>query len=159
MIFIIIYFPKKIFKCLDLQLFIKFRKLRMKKIEVVAAIIYFENKILCVQRPENKLAYISKKFEFPGGKIEKDETQKEALKRELLEELNIVPEINSLFITIVHEYPDFELTMHSYKCEAKTKELKLNEHIALEWLSINELSKLDWAAADIPIVNKLVMNG
>ena len=42
----------------------------MKKIEVVAAIIYFENKILCVKRPKNKLSYISEKFEFPGGKIE-----------------------------------------------------------------------------------------
>ena len=131
----------------------------MKKVEVVAAIIYFEDKILCVQRPKNKLSYISEKFEFPGGKIELGETHKIALKRELLEELNILPEIISLFVTVVHQYPDFELTMHSYKCEAKTKELKLNEHIALEWLSINELNKLDWAAADNPIVNKLVKNG
>jgi 8-oxo-dGTP diphosphatase len=49
--------------------------------------------------------------------------------------------------------------MHGFICEVNTKELQLNEHIALEWLSINELNKLDWAAADIPIVNKLVMNG
>lgn len=131
----------------------------MKKIEVVAAIIYFERKILCVQRPENKLTYISKKYEFPGGKIEIGETQKEALKRELFEELNILPEIKSLFITVIHEYPDFELTMHGYICEAKTFELILNEHIAHKWLTINELDKLDWAAADIPIVNKLIMNG
>lgn len=131
----------------------------MKKIEVVAAIIYFEGKILCVQRPENKLTYISKKYEFPGGKIEIGETQKEALKRELFEELNISPKIKSLFITVIHEYPDFELTMHGYICEAKTFELILNEHISYKWLTINELDKLDWAAADIPIVNKLIMNG
>ena len=60
----------------------------MKKIEVVAGIIFFEDKILCVQRPKNKLTYISEKFEFPGGKIEKNETNIEALNRELLEELN-----------------------------------------------------------------------
>ena len=54
----------------------------MKKIEVVAGIIYCKNLILCVQRPKNKLHYISEKFEFPGGKIEEGETQKEALKRE-----------------------------------------------------------------------------
>jgi 8-oxo-dGTP diphosphatase len=131
----------------------------MKKTEVVAAIIYFENKILCVQRPKNKLSYISQKFEFPGGKIEQGETQKAALKRELFEELNIVTDIKSLFLTVVHEYPDFELTMHSYICEVQTNELILHEHIAQEWLTIKELNKLDWAAADIPIVNKLVMNG
>jgi len=131
----------------------------MKKIEVVAAIVYFDNKILCVQRPKNKLSYISEKFEFPGGKIEQGETQKEALNRELLEELNIITDIKSHFITVVHEYPDFELTMHSFICEVKTKELHLNEHIAQEWLGLNELDKLDWAAADIPIVNKLIING
>ena len=131
----------------------------MKKVEVVAGILFFQNQILCVQRPKNKFHYISEKFEFPGGKIEKGETKKEALKRELFEELNIVTDIKSLFLKVVHEYPDFELTMHSFICEVKTKELILNEHIAQEWLTLNEIKKLDWAAADIPIVNKLVMNG
>ena len=116
----------------------------MKKIEVVAAIIYFEDKILCVQRPKSKFLYISEKFEFPGGKIEQGETQKEALKRELFEELNIITDIKSFFSTVVHEYPDFELTMHSYICEVKTKVLNLNEHITQEWLSINEINKLDF---------------
>ena len=63
----------------------------MKKVEVVAANIYYEDKIFCVQRPKNKLSYISEKFEFPGGKIENGETQEEALKRELIEELNFIP--------------------------------------------------------------------
>ena len=131
----------------------------MKSIEVVAAIIYFGHKILCVQRPKNKYNYISEKFEFPGGKIEQGETKKEALKRELREELNISPKIKSIFSKVVHQYPDFELTMHSFICEIESKDLTLNEHIALEWLTLDELNKLDWAAADIPIVNKLVKNG
>lgn len=131
----------------------------MKKIEVVAAIIYFEDEIFCVQRPENKLSYISRKFEFPGGKIEKGESSKEALKRELVEELNFIPsKIDDLFLTIIHKYPDFELTMHSFKCYSDTKTIKLNEHISSEWLRINDLDKLDWAGADIPIVNKLMEN-
>ncbi len=131
----------------------------MKKIEVVAGVIYNEKLILCVQRPKNKLQYISEKFEFPGGKIEEGETKEETLHREIMEELNLSIEIKSFFITVVHEYPDFELTMHCYKCECDNKELKLHEHIDQKWLKINELTFLDWAAADIPIVKKLVSDG
>ena len=131
----------------------------VKKIEVVAGIIFFKDEILCVQRPENKHHYISEKFEFPGGKIEKGETKEDALQRELFEELNISIKIKSWYLTVVHEYPDFQLTMYSFICEAETKELTLNEHISQEWLTLKELKKLDWAAADIPIVNKLISNG
>lgn len=131
----------------------------MKKIEVVAAIIYYRNEVLCVQRPENKYSYISKKFEFPGGKIEAGESKQEALKREIMEELGISPSIGELFMTVVHTYPDFELTMHSYICKVDNKEVVLREHISLKWLTREILNQLDWAAADIPIVNKLVKNG
>lgn len=128
----------------------------MKKIEVVAAILCFEDEILCVQRPESKLPYISKKFEFPGGKIENGESNREALKRELFEELNITPQIENLYLSVNHIYPDFELTMHSFICIVESKEIILNEHISSQWLTRKELSKLDWAAADIPIVTKLI---
>jgi 8-oxo-dGTP diphosphatase len=131
----------------------------MKKVEVVAGVIFCADEILCVQRPQNKLHYISEKFEFPGGKVEEGETQEEALHRELSEELNLSIKIKSFFLTVVHPYPDFELTMHSFICEVDSKELTLNEHIDLKWLKINELNQLDWAAADIPIVDKLVSNG
>ena len=130
----------------------------MKKIEVVAGIIFYEDEILCVQRPKNKFQYISEKYEFPGGKMEEGETKKEALHRELLEELNLSTNIETLYLTVVHEYPDFELTMHSFICKVDSKELTLHEHIDQKWLKINELSSLDWAAADIPIVNKLISN-
>lgn len=130
----------------------------MKKIEVVAGIIFFENQLLCVQRPKNKLQYISEKFEFPGGKIEYGETNEEALHRELFEELSISTNIKSFYTTVVHQYPDFELTMHSYICDIKSKEITLNEHIDKKWLMVNQLDSLDWAAADIPIVNKLISN-
>jgi 8-oxo-dGTP diphosphatase len=131
----------------------------MKKIEVVAGVIFWKDLVLCVQRPKNKLQYISEKFEFPGGKIEEGETNEEALHRELLEELNLSTKIISSFMTVVHEYPDFELTMHSFMCEVDSKKLIRHEHIDHKWLKINELTALDWAAADIPIVNKLVSNG
>ena len=131
----------------------------MKKVEVVAGVIFCADQILCVQRPQNKLHYISEKFEFPGGKVEEGETKEEALHRELSEELNLSIKIKSFFLTVVHPYPDFELTMHSFICEVDSKELTLNEHIDQKWLKINELNQLDWAAADIPIVDKLVSNG
>ncbi len=130
----------------------------VKKIEVVAGIVFCKDEVLCVQRPYHQFHYISEKFEFPGGKLEEGETQVEALHRELLEELNLSVQIQSYFLTVVHQYPDFELTMHSYLCEVGSKELILREHVAQKWLKINELNELDWAAADLPIVHKLVMN-
>ncbi len=129
----------------------------MKKIEVVAGIIFYKDMVLCVQRPKNKYIYISEKYEFPGGKVEKDELKEDALRRELLEELNITVKIASFFMSVNHQYPDFELTMHTYICEVETQELSLNEHIDHKWLTVNEMIMLDWAAADIPIVKKLAI--
>lgn len=131
----------------------------MKQISVVAGIIYYKNEILCVQRAINKFDYISKKFEFPGGKIEEGETREDALRREIMEELEMEVEVKELFLTVTHPYPDFELTMHSYICEVAYRQLTLHEHIDYKWLTLKNLKDLDWAAADIPIVNKLVANG
>lgn len=129
----------------------------MKKIEVVAAVIYHNDKILCVQRGGNKYDYIAFKYEFPGGKVEEGETNEEAIKREILEELDLIITIDSQFITVNHEYPDFTLIMHSYICTSTSNELTLSEHIDHKWLDKTELKPLDWAAADIPIVEKLMM--
>jgi 8-oxo-dGTP diphosphatase len=130
----------------------------MKHYEVVAAIIFKKDKILCVQRGESKYDYVSKKYEFPGGKIEPGETKQETIKREILEELNMEINVGNEFLTVEHGYPDFKLTMHSFICTAKDYELKLNEHIDFKWLSKNELYSLDWAAADVPIVEKLIVS-
>ena len=130
------------------------------KIEVVAAIISNDSEeILCMQRGVNKHSYISKKYEFPGGKIEQDETNENALKREITEEINIEIEINSFYLKVEHEYPDFFLIMNAYLCKTKTLNITLNEHIEYKWLPIQDLNGLDWAAADIPIVKKLMRDG
>lgn len=128
----------------------------MKKIEVVAAIISFEGKILCVQRNINKYDYISKKFEFPGGKLELYETLENALIREIKEELKMDIIVKDKFLTVKHDYPDFILTMHSFLCDAVDGKFTLTEHISYQWLAINNLKGLDWAAADLPIVEKLI---
>jgi 8-oxo-dGTP diphosphatase len=127
----------------------------MKHIEVAAAIIINNDKILCVQRNTNKYEYISLKYEFPGGKIEDGETSMAALIREIKEELSMDIVINNPFLTVNHDYPDFSLTMESFVCSCTDSNLTLTEHVDYKWLAIDELTELDWAAADIPIVKKL----
>lgn len=127
----------------------------MKTIEVVAAIVIHEGKVLCVQRGESKLDYISKKFEFPGGKLEANETLEQALTREMAEELKMFVTVERLFLTVKHSYPDFNLIMHSFICQTNSRQLTLTEHLQALWLGIDELDILDWAAADIPIVEQL----
>lgn len=130
----------------------------MKQIEVVAAIIIKDNRILCTQRSKHKYSYISEKFEFPGGKIEEGETEIQALEREIKEELSIVIEVRDKFLTVEHAYPDFLIKMHSYICSCNSEKIRFLEHINHCWLFKEELMKLDWAAADIPIVKKLLNN-
>ena len=131
----------------------------MKEIEVVAAIIKHKDKILCVQRGEGKYDYISKKFEFPGGKVEEGETEEQALTREIQEELAMKIMPQSAFITVNHNYPDFSITMKSFFCQCNDPEVKLNEHLDFKWLHLSEMKSLDWAEADIPIVDKLIELG
>ena len=128
----------------------------MKPIEVVAAIITQDGKVLCVQRGEHAKDYISFKWEFPGGKVEFGENREEALVREIKEEL--AAEIHELqfLMTVEHSYPDFHLTMHAYSCTLKTGEISLREHVDMKWLATEELNQLDWADADLPVVESLM---
>ena len=131
----------------------------MKTIEVVAAVIFREGKVLCVQRPQNSKEYISSKWEFPGGKVERGEDQIQALKREILEELQLEIQKIEFLMTVEHTYPDFHLVMHAYTCEISSGGPVLTEHVDMEWLLVDELDQLDWAAADIPIVEFLQARG
>ena len=128
----------------------------MKEVHVTAAVIFQNNKILCVQRNENKYDYISKKWEFPGGKVEENEHLEETIKREVQEELNLIIEVKSFLIQVNHQYPDFKLKMDTFICEISSGDLELNEHVDYKWLSVYELRKLDWAGADVPIVERLI---
>lgn len=128
----------------------------MKSVEVVAAIIIKDEKILAVQKGKAKYDYVSYKWEFPGGKVEVSESLEQAIEREIYEELNIKITPQKLLITMKHQYPDFYLIMHCFICDYHSGELQLNEHVALKWLSNKELSSLDWAQADIPVVQVLI---
>ena len=131
----------------------------MKTIEVVAAVIFREGKVLCVQRAEHEKEYISSKWEFPGGKVEHGEDGIQALKREILEELHIEIQNIEFLMTVEHTYPDFHLEMHAYTCEIFSGGPVLTEHVDMKWLPVEELDQLDWAAADIPVVKFLQARG
>ncbi len=131
----------------------------MKSIEVVAAVITCGDRILAVQRGPGKFPYISYKFEFPGGKVEEGEGPEEALCREIQEELGMTIAVNEFLMTVEHPYPDFELRMHCYRCTVPDSTLQLTEHVQALWCLPSELRDLDWAAADIPVVDRLLTDG
>lgn len=129
----------------------------MKQIEVVAAVIRNQKgEIYVVQRSENSKQYLSKKWEFPGGKIEMNETEVDALIREINEELSVEIEPTEKIITVQHIYPDFHIKMHAYDCQITNGKPILSEHINEKWLLIEELKCVDWAEADVPIVEYLM---
>ncbi|MHB1453777.1 MAG: (deoxy)nucleoside triphosphate pyrophosphohydrolase [Saccharofermentanales bacterium] len=133
----------------------------MKHIEVVAAIIIHDDKVLCMQRGLSKHDYLTGKYEFPGGKIDPGESRTQALMRELQEEmdLNVNIKDDDYFMTIHHIYPDFEITMHSFICILNNDLFIRKEHTDHKWLSTSEMLSLDWAMADLPIVEKIMAGG
>lgn len=124
----------------------------MKTIEVVAAIIQYEDTILATQRGYGEFAG---GWEFPGGKLEAGETQEEALIRELREELEAEINIIGYVDTVEYDYTNFHLTMHCYLCSMETKDLVLKEHQSARWLTRNELKMVDWLPADIGLIEKM----
>ncbi|MDT2848286.1 (deoxy)nucleoside triphosphate pyrophosphohydrolase [Vagococcus carniphilus] len=125
-----------------------------KEIDVVGAIIIKDKKILCCQRgPGRALANL---WEFPGGKIEKNETKVQALKRELREELKItVSMVEEIFDFTRYEYDFGFVNLTTFICYLESGEPQLTEHLQVKWLLPQELDSLEWAPADIPTVEKL----
>ena len=129
--------------------------MRMKNVEIVAGVIKYGSKILCVKRGYSDLPYISFKWEFPGGKIEPKESPLNALMREIREELCIEIVVGEKIMTIQHKYPDYLLTMHAFFCFSETSVITMTEHTDYEWCIPSRLDKFDWLEADIPLIEKL----
>jgi 8-oxo-dGTP diphosphatase len=121
----------------------------MKSIEVAAAIIVKDGKILATQRGYGKWKGW---WEFPGGKIEAGEKAQEALRREIQEELEIEIAIDKFIQTVEYDYPDFHLTMHCFLCHVVSGQLELLEHAAAVWLDAAELDNVRWLPADLKIL-------
>lgn len=127
-------------------------------IEVVAAIIHKNGLIHCFKKGEAKFDYLSHKFEFPGGKVEKNEDHREALKREIEEELNTVIEVGAHLLTVEHSYPDFSIRLHFYDCDCPGTIVSLNEHVELKLMPVSKLNEIEWLPADKPAVDYLVQH-
>jgi 8-oxo-dGTP diphosphatase len=126
----------------------------MEKIHVVGAAIRDGSKILVALRSDkmdNKM-----KWEFPGGKIEGTETHKQALKRELTEELAIKVDVGSHIATGYSVVNGNKIVLHVYEAVIKEGHPTAIEHKELKWVEIHEMIELDWAEADIPACRKIL---
>ena len=130
----------------------------MKHVEVVCALIQNENgKIFCCQRGPGRA--LEGKWEFPGGKIEPNETQEQAIFREIKEELKSKIEVIKYIGVSNYDYTElekpFSITMYAYLCKLISGNLELTEHISSKWCSVDEMMQMDFATADILFLKKV----
>lgn len=125
---------------------------KMKTVRVVAAVIRDGNRVFATARGygEHKGGW-----EFPGGKMEEGETPKEALRREILEELDTEIMVGERIDTIEYDYPAFHLSMDCFWAEIVSGDLILKEHEAARWLSKWELDSVEWLPADLELIEKV----
>lgn len=129
----------------------------MKTVRVVAAVIKAKNEngepiIFATQRGYGEF---KGGWEFPGGKIEAGETPQEALKREIMEELDTEISVGELIETIEYDYPTFHLSMDCFWCEIVKGDLVLKEHEAAKWLKKEQLDDVEWLPADVTIIKTI----
>lgn len=124
----------------------------MKTIEVVAAIIHDQGRILAAQRGYGDF---KDGWEFPGGKMQLGETAPEAIIREISEELRVRIRPEKLLVTVEYDYPAFHLTMHCFFCTIVEGAIELVEHEAMKWLAEDELDSVAWLPADVEVVRAL----
>ena len=132
----------------------------MKTVKVVAAVIKEVNDngepiIFATQRGYGEF---KDGWEFPGGKIETGETPLEALKREIMEELDTEVKVGTLIDTIEYDYPNFHLLMDCFWWEIVSGELKLKEHENAKWLTKEHLDEVEWLPADVILIDKIRMD-
>ena len=124
----------------------------MKTINVVAAVIFKDDKVFATQRGYGEF---KDGWEFPGGKVEPGESPEDALRREIREELEVDVNVGDLIDTIEYDYPAFHLSMKCFACTIAGGSPHLLEHEAAKWLSSCQLESVDWLPADITLIPKI----
>ena len=124
-----------------------------KIVDVVAALIWDNDRFMACQRPAHKARGLL--WEFVGGKVEKGETKKEALIRECREELDVTVSVADVFAELVHEYPDMTIRLTLFNATIAEGEPKLIEHKAIKWITTEEIDELEFCPADEEILKKL----
>lgn len=122
-------------------------------VDVVAALIWENDKFMICQRPENKARGLL--WEFVGGKVEPGETKEQALVRECQEELGITLRVGNLFTEVMHEYPDLTVRLSLFNAHIAEGTPQKLEHNDIRWITVEESSKYQFCPADEPIVKKL----
>jgi len=125
----------------------------MTIINVAAAIIEKEGKFLIAKRKAGK--HFGGKWEFPGGKIELNETPEQCLHRELHEEFGILAEVGPLVAENTFDYGDRTVRLLGYRAKYLSGNFQLNDHDEIQWVSLNEFGKFDFAPADLPLIEAL----
>ena len=122
-------------------------------VEVVAGLIWKDNRFLICQRPAHKARGML--WEFVGGKVEKGETKEQVLVRECLEELEITVEPHEVFTEVTHEYPDIIVHLTLFDCTISSGEPKLLEHNAMAWITSAEIGNFGFCPADEEILERI----
>ena len=125
----------------------------MKITEVVAALIWDDDKFMICQRPAHKARGLL--WEFVGGKVEPGETKKQALVRECREELNILLSVGDVFMDVVHEYPDLMVHLTLFNATIVDGEPQKLEHNDIQWITPSEIQNYEFCPADEEILAKI----
>ena len=124
-------------------------------VPVLAGLIYDAAGKLLIARRKAGLAN-GGKWEFPGGKLQQGESPEACLEREIAEELGISIAVERPYLLVNHEYPDKSILLISYICRFRGGEWQLTDHDRVEWRSAAQLAEVEFSAADVPIVNKII---
>ena len=126
----------------------------MKMTEVVAALIWNDDKFMICQRPANKARALL--WEFVGGKVEPGETKEQALIRECREELAVTLSVGEVFMDVVHEYPDLTVHLTLFNATIAEGEPQKLEHNDIQWITPSEISNYEFCPADEEILKKII---